>query len=116
MKGDYLQVVAELWRILAKNGTLYITVPYGQADDIVINDEIFARQFDADMLNQLIQNLDTTDVDIVYYRYTSDGWVLSNQTDCNPLHYFNIHNQQGYDEDFAAAARAVCCIKAVKSS
>ncbi len=112
----YLQVVNELWRVLAPEGTLYITVPYGQADDIIIDGQIFARQFNATMMSQLLHNLNTSNVEVVYYRYTSEGWILSNQTECDPMHYFNIHQQRGYDEDVAAAARAVCCIKAVKTS
>lgn len=112
----YLQVVNELWRVLAPEGTLYITVPYGQADDIIIDGQIFARQFNATMMSQLLQNLNTSNIDVVYYRYTSEGWILSNQTECDPMHYYNIHQQRDYDEDIAAAARAVCCIKAVKTS
>ena len=60
----YLQVVNELWRVLAPEGTLYITVPYGQADDIIIDGQIFARQFNATMMSQLLQNLNTSNIDV----------------------------------------------------
>jgi SAM-dependent methyltransferase len=113
--GDYTQAVDELWRILKTNGTLYITLPYGQADDIIIDGKVFARQFNAEMLERLLSHLKTDNWDIVFYRYTADGWILSEQVDCDDLHYFNIHQQPEYDIDVAAAARAVCCIRAVKS-
>lgn len=112
--GNYIQAVNELWRILKPNGVLYITLPYGEADDIIINGKVFARQFNADMLDRLLGCLKTDSKHSVFYRYTADGWILSEQSSCDDLHYFNIHTQQNYDEDVAAAARAVCCIRAIK--
>lgn len=106
----------ELWRILKPGGHLYITVPYGADETIYIEESVFMRQFDWQMLNQLLECFPDGDIELNFYRYTSQGWQLSSQSECDDARYFNIHENEVPDQDYAAAARAVCCIRVVRNS
>lgn len=106
----------ELWRVLKPNGRLYITVPYGMAEDILINDKIFARQFDKIMLEELLSCFPSAKIETSFYRYEADGWKLSTQDACAEMRYFNVHLGGAFDSDYAAAARAVCCLMIEKAN
>lgn len=112
--GTVLNAALELWRVLKVSGSLYITVPYGLSQDIMVNNQIFAKQFDAVMLANLLDCFPSADIETVFYKYTAAGWQISTQSDCDGLSYYNVHLGKPFDSDVAAAARAVCCIRARK--
>lgn len=109
--GDFRLAVQELRRTLRPGGWLYITVPYGQDQHINIQGSPFMQQFDRSLLNQIMDRFSADTTMLTFYKYSSSGWQLSSQDDCDEAVYFNIHEQSVIDEDHAAAARAVACIE-----
>lgn len=116
-KEDYLRVVSELKRILKPEGVLFITVPFGKYQDFR-----FFQQFNQNMINQIIKVFKGKGVLINYYKYSERGWDVSNAEECKNIEYFDIwqtrykdkNSSKDYDPDFAAAARAIACLKLVK--
>jgi len=114
---DYLKVILELKRVLKSGGTLFITVPFGRYQNLQ-----YLQQFNQDMIKQVIETFNGKTTSIDYYRYTKDGWNISNADECMDMEFFDIHqtkyrnknSNKDYDPDFAAAARAVACIKLTK--
>ncbi len=117
--GSFIRAVAELSRILKPKGTLFLTVPYGKYADFG-----FFQQFDASLVDKTIRFFAGSLVESSYYRYLDSGWILSTSSECSDCGYFNIHetkyfdkrSQKDYDKDYAAAARAVACLKLVKAA
>ena len=106
---DYRIVVKELKRLLKFGGRLFITVPYGN-----YHNHHWLQVFDKAMLNNILKEFDGTECQITYYRYNPDGWQLSSADDSAHCTYFDIHQGQDYDFDYAAAARAVACMVLTK--
>jgi len=48
--------------------------------------------------------------DQAFYRYTAEGWILSNAAECNECEYFDYYARSNFDLDYALAARAVACL------
>ncbi len=109
---SFLQAVKELSRVLKPDGQFLITVPYGQRDYIRWGNSTFARQFDKDLLEELTNVLEM-EFTVSFFKYTNSGWERSSQAECEEVHYFNIHESK-YDPDYAAAARAIACVEAIK--
>ncbi len=110
-ENDIQVALHEMLRVLKPEGLLLITVPFGKAQDLWIEGKIFACQFDAVMLEQLLENLSDHTTRVFVYQYTAEGWKTSSQEVCAELDYYNIHAGVPMAEDFAAAARAVACIE-----
>lgn len=106
---DYLIVVREFKRLLKPGGKLFLTVPFGCYEN-----HGWLQQFDQKRINKLIDEFNGTRSVVVYYKYSSSGWQISNFADCVDCSYFNIHKRSDYDPDMAAAARAVACIELIK--
>lgn len=102
---SHLQVIAEFQRILKKGGRLYLTVPYG-----IFKLCGFQQVFNAVMIQAIKTTFGGNVIAETYFRYTDDGWQLSNATDCANCDYFDINTTKQYESDFAAAARAVACL------
>ena len=51
---------------------------------------------------------------ITYFQYHPDGWRRSTAAEAAHATVFDIHKTKTYDPDFAAAARAVCCMELKK--
>jgi len=111
---DFTAAAQEMWRVLKPGGDLFITVPYGSYQEIFVDRQLFMRQFDNVLLQQLLKCFPDACVNLFFYQYHPHGWQRSTQNACNQLQYFNIHTAADYDNDYAAAARAVCCIHAQK--
>ncbi|MDX2078483.1 MAG: methyltransferase domain-containing protein [bacterium] len=111
---DFVVAMRELVRVLKPKGNFLITLPYGARDYLTLNDVVFARQFDADLLQQLIQSTPEIQFEVSFFRYTELGWESSTQEACAGMHYFNIHIEKDVAPDGAAAARAVVCLKGTK--
>jgi SAM-dependent methyltransferase len=112
---DFVVAMRELVRVLKPNGNFLITLPYGARDYLTLNDVVFARQFDADLLQQLIQSTPEIQFEVSFFLYTNAGWEATSQEACTNIHYFNMHNEKDDAPDGAAAARAVVCLKGTKN-
>lgn len=114
---SFVGAVKELNRILRLGGLLYITAPYGKRAGYD-----FFQQFDADLVQTVCEAFKGSLDEIRYYRYLTSGWVLSEESQCSVCEYMDIrqtkyfdrHSTKDYDADYAAAARAVACMKLVK--
>ena len=111
---DFLKAIAELKRVTKPGGRVYITVPYGKYTDFG-----WYQQFDAKMINLLIDNFAPDKFIETYYCYESGGWTVSNKQYCQKFEGFNIHDTKyfnpestkDYDPDYAAASRAVAALE-----
>jgi ubiquinone/menaquinone biosynthesis C-methylase UbiE len=102
---DYQLVMREFYRTLKTGGRLLLTVPYGKR---VVFD--WLQQYDAAELQKLIAAFPGRLVEETYYRYLPTGWQFATAAECADCEYYNIHQRQGFDADYAAAARAVACL------
>jgi SAM-dependent methyltransferase len=101
------RAVAELRRVTASGGSLLITVPYGRPDDFD-----WGAQFDRAALATLQEQLDASDFRVDVYRYSGNGWQLSDLAAAADATYED-HSLGGHaTPDRVAAARAVACISA----
>lgn len=112
---DAKKAIRELIRVLKLGGKLLASVEFGKHQLIEWNGTIFAEQFDSPMLKDLLKVFSScVSVSTSFYRYTENGWNISNEQDCQGVEYFNIHTAKSFAPDNAAAARAVVLIGAVK--
>ena len=111
---DFLVAVSELRRVLKPTGLLYITFPFGRYEN-----HGWFQQFDSSLVDKLIQGFTPTSVGEAVYRYTADGWNLSNRADCSQCEFFDVHGTGYFDSsstidfpsDFPAGERAVACLE-----
>ena len=108
---DYLLAVAELKRVLKPGGTFYVSVPFGRA---ATHD--FLQIFDQAKIDELVRAFEPSTCTMEYFLYHPDGWKRSTASEAGDATFFNIHEAKGYDADFAASARAVCCLELKKST
>jgi SAM-dependent methyltransferase len=107
--GDFLGAVTELKRVLKPGGTIYFSVPYGKAMS-----HGWFQVFDEQLVEHLIRGFGPAKELREYFIYKPDGWHRSNAAECADARIFDIHHAKDYDADFAAAARAVCCMELKK--
>jgi len=105
--GDYLVVATEIKRILKPDGHLFITVPFGKYHKFG-----FFQQFDRDMIDKL-KSLFGHKCDEVYYKYTDNGWRISDKDECASAEYVTADKAR-VSTSGAAAASAVACLKLTK--
>lgn len=107
---EYLKAIKELYRVLSKNGELFLTFPFGKYEN-----HGFFQQFDSEMLLK-IKNLfvGITQMEINFIKYTEQGWNFETESECSGVVSFNPHTGIGRGEDGAAHCRAVCCVKLIK--
>jgi hypothetical protein len=106
---DYQIVVKEFYRMMKPGGKLYISVPYGRHAN-----HGWLQIFDKSMIVNIMDMFGGSASSVAYYRYEPDGWQISSADDCAESTYFDIHQQKDYDQDYAAAARAVACLELTK--
>ena len=106
---DYLIVIAELWRVLRPGGQLLLTVPYGRSGG-----HGWFQQFDEEMVERVIATFAPSRREKTYYKYSAEGWNVSDAEACAQCEYFDIHAATVPNGDGAAAARAVACVQLVK--
>jgi SAM-dependent methyltransferase len=106
---DYLQAVAELRRVLRPGGVALITVPFGKREN-----HGWTQQFDRRGVQELVRAFGGEVAEWRCYRYLPDGWVTATPDECSGCEYFNIHATPEFGPDWAAAARAVACLRLVR--
>ena len=108
---DYRLVVREFARILKPGGKLYISVPVG------VNDSLgWMQMFDSRMIARMVDSFEGTVEDSAHFKYSAEGWQFATAAECADCRYFDVNKRGGFDPDFAAAARAVCCLMLEKKS
>ncbi len=106
---DYLQAVQELKRILKQNGSLLITVPFGQYRNYG-----FFQQFNGAMVQAILQCFKPKNATVVFYKYTSHGWQNCSIENCKDADYFNVRATSKPHPHKQASAGAVACLKLIK--
>lgn len=114
---EFLAAIREFKRLLKPGGTLYITFPFGRYED-----HGWFQQFDAALMDKLIDGFSPVSCTEAIYQYTPDGWKLSDRAACAQCEFFDVHTSKYFDPtstieyppDYPAAERAVACLKLVK--
>ncbi len=109
------KATSELLRVLKPDSKLFISVVFGKNMQIEWGGVPYAEQFDEELLNTYLKIFEgSRKVDVFFYKYDKSGWNITTIDQCKDLEYYNIHTSKSYDEDMAAAARAVALIEVVK--
>lgn len=104
-----LAAVREYKRMLRPGGTLYLSFPFGKHEN-----HGWFQIFDAAMLEEVIEAFGPSKIQESHFKYESAGWRVSSREESKGATYFDIHTQKSYDQDFAAASRAIVCLEMVK--
>lgn len=107
---DYMTVLHEFRRILTPGGRLLVTVPFGKPTSAT-----WLQQFDRHGIDGIINTFAGDVRDVAYFKYEPTGWIRSTAQGCADCEYFDINEGNGFDADYAAAARAVTCLELCKS-
>ena len=107
-KEDYLIALAELRRVLAPGGKLFLTVPFGTFGNFG-----FFQQFDREMLRKLTTTLGSEKCSMTFYAYTNGAWQISTEAECVSTEYA-IAAKAKTDTSLPAAAGAVACLTFTK--
>jgi hypothetical protein len=115
--GDYLIAVREMRRVLKHGGLFLLTVPFGTYK----NFRTF-QLFDKRLIENVIAAFAPSNVEETYFRYTAQGWNISDARASSDAEYVPWIMQSPQERpvqfpvqpDNAAAARAVACLKMVK--
>jgi hypothetical protein len=108
---DFRTVMTEFRRILAPNGRLLLTVPFGRAQNFG-----WMQQFDNLGIAEITAAFGSEPLCESYFQYLPTGWVVSDGEACANCEYFDVHSAQKPAPDGAAAARAVACLEFIKRS
>jgi SAM-dependent methyltransferase len=118
---DFVLAARELARVLRPGGTALLTVPYG-----IYQFHGAFQQFDRRRLSMAEAALEQmTITGESFYRYSREGWQLARDQDCVDCEYVAWVSELmrtgrwpeplRLEPDYAAAARAVACVKMVKA-
>lgn len=106
---SYLGAIIELKRLLKQGGELLVTVPFGKYQNFG-----FFQQFDSPMVRSIVATFGGNNYAVNYYRYTNNGWQISDTKDSSGEKYFNIHEKMVARQGTPAAAGAVACLRLTK--
>jgi SAM-dependent methyltransferase len=96
----------ELRRVMAPQGQLLITVPFGRAEN-----HGWFRQFSRVDVDALIRDLAPVESVVDVFQYFETGWQRSDLDSASAVHYRDFTSDPSLVADGAAAARAVVCIR-----
>ena len=103
--------MAELHRVLAPGGSLFVTVPYGRPDDLG-----WQQIFDAAGLQELVDAFGGTELDREFFHYDADGWRRASQGQADGAVYRDHFADPAPAPDRAPAARAIACLRLRKEA
>lgn len=111
---SFLKAVTELKRVVKLGGKVYISVPYGRYTDFG-----WYQQFNAEMIEALIETFSPSKCVETYFCYENGGWNFSTKDNCADVEGFNIHDTKyfnpnstkDYDPDFAACSRGIVALE-----
>ncbi|MEK6334521.1 MAG: class I SAM-dependent methyltransferase [Acidobacteriota bacterium] len=111
---EFLMAVKELKRVLKPGGTLYITFPFGRYEN-----HGWFQQFDAALVDKLVDGFGTAQSRETIFKYEPDGWTLSNRGACADCQFFDIHASKyndpksdlEYPDDYPAGERGLACLE-----
>lgn len=106
-----LLAIREFHRILAPGGHLYLTVPFGRAQNLG-----WLQQYDSERLQAVADTFGARPVRRDFFRLDANGWQKSTEAESSSCEYYDVHSAAGPAPDRAAAARAVACFEFVKSA
>ena len=66
------------------------------------------------MIDMIIHEFNPNSFQEECFMYDKFGWRKSNREEAKNATYFDIHKSKNYDNDFAAASRAVICLELAK--
>jgi hypothetical protein len=105
----YTSCLAELRRLLKPDGVLFLSVPFGRQAN-----HGWFQIFDAAMVDRSLERFAPKSYRETIYRYLPEGWTVGDRQSAKDATYFDIHKRKNYDEDYAAASRAVVCLEMIK--
>jgi len=113
----FLSAFKELYRVLAPDGVLYISFPFGRYEN-----HGWFQQFDARLMDNLIECFNPRQFNETLFKYDPDGWKLSDRQSCKHCRFFDVHTSKYFDPnstieyplDFPAGERAVACLELFK--
>jgi hypothetical protein len=105
---SHLQALAELRRVLKGRGVLFLTLPFGRAEN-----HQWLQVFDTSGIEKILDTFQPASFREQYFRYTSSGWQVSSDHDCRDARYFDSSQSDTVGTEFAAA-EAVICLELVK--
>jgi SAM-dependent methyltransferase len=105
---SYLRAVAEMARVLRPGGQAYLSVPFGRHIELG-----WLQVFDAAMLDRLIEAFGPASHSEHIFRYTPNGWVLSNRQDSASSRYIDLHLVD-WEPNLPVAAESVACLVLTK--
>lgn len=106
---SHLEFLLQMRRVLKPGGTLFLTVPFGRHEN-----HGWFQVFDSGMADTLIDEFAPSSLEETIYQYLPEGWINSDRVAAKDAIYFDIHKNKDHDPDFAAASRAVICLKMTK--
>jgi len=114
---EFVLAVKELKRVLKKDGSLYISFPFGRYEN-----HGWFQQFDSALVDTLVNAFAPTRFHEAIYQYHPDGWQISNREACKDCEFFDVHTSKysdpnstiEYPADYPAGERAVACLELVK--
>ncbi|BAM86870.1 hypothetical protein S58_08590 [Bradyrhizobium oligotrophicum S58] len=105
----YVSCLMELRRMLKPGGVLFLSMPFGRRAN-----HGWFQIFDAEMVDRLVERFAPQSGIETIYRYKAEGWTVGDRESAKDATYFDIHKQNTYDDDYAAASRAVVCLELTK--
>lgn len=107
-EGDFLSAVQEFKRLLKPNGVCYITFPFGKRENFG-----WYQVFDDAMVGQLLLRFAPSTHTIEYFGYSPSGWRRARLDEVQEATTFDVHSGRGWNEDRAASARAIACLRLI---
>lgn len=112
--GEFLLAVKELKRVLKPGGVLYISFPFGRYEN-----HGWFQQFDAALVDRLVEEFAPAEASETIFRYDPDGWKLSERDACAECQFFDVHTSKyfnpdsriEYPPDYPAGERALACLE-----
>ena len=104
----FVPAVEEFKRVLRPGGLCLITVPFGKPGV-----HGWYQVFDHDLVMKVAECFQAAEYSIDYFGYGNNGWQRAVPADIEEAEFFDIHEGKPFDDDFAAGARGVACIRLV---